>query len=317
MSEIQKTAVNGAVTTPPSIKTLAREADPTVGRRMEITPDLAREWLETRGNNRKVSDSVVNTYAKDMAEDRWVFNGAPIQFDEDGKLLNGQHRLWAVIESGVTIDSVVQWGIPRESQATIDAGAKWQTKDILYMQGEKNAACLTATLRWLKREEGGNMLSSDAMSNSAASEVLDRHPNVRHSVDFVHAYKLPMPPAAAAYLHYRVSPEDQDKADEFFRRLSDGVNLAHNSPIYRLRERLNSVKGQARMHREEQLALCIIAWNSYRSGREMKQLKWVRSGRSGDKLHTFPQIEGAAVLNPRNVRPKPRIRSRPTKGGLK
>ncbi len=189
----------GAITVPPNIRTLRAEADAQVGVKMHITPPIATEWLETRGNNRKVLQGTVDRYACDMKEGRWLFNGAPIQFDEEGKLLNGQHRLWAIIESGVAIEAVVQWGIPRDTQATIDAGAKWQSKDVLYMQGEKNTNLLSATLRWILRDEAGTIMSARSISNSQAIELLERHPQVRHSVEFIaNNPRGPLKPSVAA-----------------------------------------------------------------------------------------------------------------------
>ncbi len=293
MSDLQiktnHTDLEGAFTLPPSIRDLARAADPTVGLRLHITPAVATEWLETRGNNRKVSQSRVDLYAKDMKEGRWVFNGAPIQFDEDGKLLNGQHRLWAIIEAGFTMDAIVQWGIPREAQATIDAGQKWQLHDLLYMDGECNTHVLQATLRWLYRDETGSLLNSQGISNSQAKELLERHPGVRRSVQFVVGHKSTMAPSAAAYLHYKVSQLDEDKANEFFARLSDGVGLQETDPVYRLRERYAAFMGKGRMHKSEALAIAIIAWNYYYKGKELRQLRWVSSG---TQAQPFPIIEG-------------------------
>ncbi len=307
MFDIQKKTVNGeAITIPPSGRAIQKEADATVGVRMDITPAIATEWLETRGNNRQVMDSTVEKYAMDMREGRWVFNGAPIQFDEEGKLLNGQHRLWAIIEAGFTMDAIVQWGIPREAQATIDAGAKWQTKDILYMAGEKNCVLLQATLRWVFRDDIGSILSSRGISNSKSLELLKKHPGVRRSVDFIAAVRGPLQPSVAAFLHYKVSQADQEKADEFFHRLADGVELKTTNPVYRLRERLISYMGHGRMHQVDALAIAIIAWNAFRAGKEMQALVWRKSGPAPQP---FPTIEGAALATPKVQRP----RGRPSK----
>ncbi len=307
----KKDSPGGAVTVPPNIKTLRAEADAQVGVKMRITPELATEWLETRGNNRKVMQSTVDKYAQDMREGRWLFNGAPIQFDEEGKLLNGQHRLWSVIESGCPMDAVIQWGIPRDSQATIDAGQKWQAKDVLYMQGEKDTVLLQAVLRWVMREELGTILSSRTMSNSKAMELLERHPEVRHSCEFMRNLRGPVKPSVAVYLHYRAATADRDKANEFFTRLSDGVGLAETSPVYRLRERL--MWRNEKLTQVDELALATIAWNYFRVGREMRILIWRRSGSNPME---FPRIEGAVQIAPPDAKPsKPKGRAIITKGG--
>ncbi len=294
MIEIHKKGSGeAAIAVPPPLRELQKSADAAIGTRVLITPEVATELLETRGDNRKVMQTVVDTYAKDMKEGRWVFNGAPIQFDEEGKLLNGQHRLWAVIESGVTIEAVVQWGIPRSAQATIDNGARWQGKDVLYMKGERNVHMLQAVLRWIYKDEIGQLLGTPAISNSQTQEILDRHPNVRRSVDFITKNRSPLYSTLSAFMHSKVSVIDQEKADEFFRRLSDGAELPTSSPIYRLRERLGGAwqKGQKLGHTDA-LALTIIAWNHFRAGHHLSRLVWVKAGPSAQP---FPTIEGATL----------------------
>lgn len=292
MIEIHKRETrDGAIVVPPPLKIIREGADPQVGVRVRISPAVATEWLETRGDNRKVMQSVVDTYARDMKEERWLFNGAPIQFDEEGKLLNGQHRLWAVIESGCTIEAIIQWGIPRAAQATIDAGAKWQSKDILYMMGEKNTALLQATLKWIYRDETGRILSAGGVSNSKTLEILERHPNVRRSVDFMSSLKPPLYPSVSAFLHYKISAADPEKADIFFKRLTDGVELSETNPVYRLRERLGW-GGKERIQQVDAMALAIIAWNAYRAGRSIQALIWRKNGPAASP---FPTIDGAAL----------------------
>lgn len=300
--EVHTKKVNGgAVIIVPTEKAIKSASDPTVGVRMLITPPLATEWLETRGSNRTVRQSVVDKYALDMKEGRWVFNGAPIQFDEEGKLLNGQHRLWAVIESGHSYESIVQWNIPRDSQATIDAGERWQAKDVLYMQGERNTTLLQSALKWILREESGAIMSTRAMTTTQAFAALERHPNIRHSVDFIANTRGPLKPSVAAYLHYRVSGLDPEKANTFFERLSDGANLPQTSPVYRLRERL-MWRGE-RITQIEELALAIITWNAFMAGRELKLLTWRKAGPTA---MTFPLIDGVTPFTSKISKAKPR-----------
>lgn len=64
-------------------------------------------------NIRNVNWRVVHKYARAMQMGLWQFNGEPIVFDEDGVLKNGQHRLLAVLESGVAIKALVIKGTSR------------------------------------------------------------------------------------------------------------------------------------------------------------------------------------------------------------
>lgn len=78
-----------------------------------VTPDLANEWLLHNDNNprKKISAPHVKAYAADMKSGKWSMNCEPIVFDANGNLKNGQHRLMAVIQSGVSVPMFVIKGI--------------------------------------------------------------------------------------------------------------------------------------------------------------------------------------------------------------
>lgn len=77
-----------------------------------ITPEKAALYLKkNKGNYRAMVSRVVARYANDMATGRWETNGEPIQFDSDGFLVNGQHRLAAIVRAGVPIMMLVVRGV--------------------------------------------------------------------------------------------------------------------------------------------------------------------------------------------------------------
>lgn len=83
----------------------------------DIGPDKAKEYMRKNINNPRggtMSRSVIKSYAEDMKNGLWQLNGEPIVFDEDGFLKDGQHRLAAIIMSGVTIRTVVIRGVGRD-----------------------------------------------------------------------------------------------------------------------------------------------------------------------------------------------------------
>lgn len=87
-----------------------------------ITPDDAIKWLEERAENRPVSDRVVKDYARQMKEGWWQDTPQGIAFGQDGKLIDGQHRLWAIVESKVSIKMNIIWDVPPQSFHIIDRG---------------------------------------------------------------------------------------------------------------------------------------------------------------------------------------------------
>lgn len=89
---------------------------------VNVTPQLAAEFLEKNANNRSLSNAVVEHYAMQMRSGKWIANGETIKFGSNGELVDGQHRLQAIIQSGVTVTMVVVTGVPEGSKETIDVG---------------------------------------------------------------------------------------------------------------------------------------------------------------------------------------------------
>lgn len=69
--------------------------------------------LETRNeNNRKISEGVVDKYARDMENGDWCLTHQGIAIDVNGQLLDGQHRLAAVVKAKKNILMMVTVGVP-------------------------------------------------------------------------------------------------------------------------------------------------------------------------------------------------------------
>ena len=88
-----------------------------------ITPRQAQKWLnENNSGNRALREGVAEQYAADMKADKWTQCVDPIVFYEDGELADGQHRLFALIESDTAQDFIVVRGLDRASGLNIDTG---------------------------------------------------------------------------------------------------------------------------------------------------------------------------------------------------
>ena len=103
-------------------KTRTNTVNPFI-RRMTVDPAQAMLWLEnTNTNNRNVSEKHVARLARDMADGKWMLTHAGIAFSSNGTLLDGQHRLWAVVESGASVEMHVWFNVDPKSMIAIDCG---------------------------------------------------------------------------------------------------------------------------------------------------------------------------------------------------
>lgn len=77
----------------------------------DITPEMAEKYLSNNFKHREITQERVDKFVNKMHDSEWKFNGKVIIFDDKGMLLNGQHRLTAVVQSGVTLRTLVVRGV--------------------------------------------------------------------------------------------------------------------------------------------------------------------------------------------------------------
>ena len=100
----------------------------------KISPSTATKYLKKNMVNRNLSDSRVNAYASDMRNGNWKLNAEGIKFNAKGELVDGQHRLNAVIKSGKTVAFLVVRGID-DDVSIFDRGRNRSEFDSLQIEG--------------------------------------------------------------------------------------------------------------------------------------------------------------------------------------
>lgn len=96
-----------------------------------ITPHIAELYLKFNNNNRPLRKTHIRELASDMTEGNWQVTHQGIAFDISGRLIDGQHRLHAIIEAGVSIQISVTRGCSASSFSILDRGSNRSTSDIL------------------------------------------------------------------------------------------------------------------------------------------------------------------------------------------
>lgn len=110
-----------------------------------VTPELAAEWLDLGyPDDRRIRQRTVERYASDMASARWPITHQGVAFDETGHRIDAQHRLWAIIDSGVAVWLLVVRGLPVEARVALDQGAVRSVPDIATAEWVTNAAIAIA-----------------------------------------------------------------------------------------------------------------------------------------------------------------------------
>lgn len=112
--------------------------------RESITPEKAARFLEKQyKGQRKLNPGTVAQYARDMASGNWNQDIIdPLMLSADGELMNAQHRLSAIIQSGVPIAMYIQRNVPIEAFEYVDNGKSRTVTDFLNTPNNSNVAAL-------------------------------------------------------------------------------------------------------------------------------------------------------------------------------
>lgn len=118
-----------------------------------ITPVIAQYLLDNHNaHNRPVKATRVDQYAMELQLGKWKYNGERILFDKKGNLLSGQHRLLAIIKSGISMTVDLKFGIDPDVRDTIDTGAARSTADVLRLvTGDPDSAFQVKALNGIKK----------------------------------------------------------------------------------------------------------------------------------------------------------------------
>ncbi|MEI8289839.1 MAG: hypothetical protein WCH99_10225 [Verrucomicrobiota bacterium] len=106
---------------------------------VNVTPELAVEWLARNVKNRKVKGRMLEGYTMDMKNGAWLTTHEGIAFDADHNLTDGQHRLLAIVESKATVLLLVSTGWPvaqgkKKTMDVVNMGANRSLADQLHLQ---------------------------------------------------------------------------------------------------------------------------------------------------------------------------------------
>ena len=213
-----------------------------------ITPAIARQMLKTMPRNRPQSGPRVGALVETIQRGHWLFNGATIVIDENGHVIDGQHRLNAIASSGESELLLVVTGVDPKAIETIDIGKPRSVKDTFAMHKEKNAGALAQiVLQALRigrigRVSGGGIPATP----TEALEILGANPHLRR----IATRSLKMKSDQRGEMHLLLGPigglwhhmrqVDAGVAEMMFAQLEDAGGIPKGSPMLYLRKRLSA-----------------------------------------------------------------------------
>jgi len=104
--------------------------------KLTLTPTWCLSVLENRNPlNRRIQDTRVEKYARSILNKEWETINNGFGFYEDGTLADGQHRLWAIVESAQPVDAIVVFGMKKSAMTAIDEGKSRTNVDVGRLMG--------------------------------------------------------------------------------------------------------------------------------------------------------------------------------------
>lgn len=115
---------------------------------MDITPDMAKKILAHRNkNNRSIRYTHLEKLSNAIEKDEWKLTNQGIAFDKDGNLIDGQHRLAAVLQTRKTVKMMVATNMDANIFDVVDTGTKRSTGDALDILGSEHGRVVSGALK--------------------------------------------------------------------------------------------------------------------------------------------------------------------------
>lgn len=264
-----------------AVRTLPTQVPSITTEFVKVTPEIAEKMLTKNPRNRNISTRTLVRYGRAMIAGEWMVTGEAIKFSADGNLLDGQHRLAAVVWSGKTVPMMIVRGLPASAQDVMDTGRSRTSGDQLKISGFTDPNALAAAARLVVLYESGQLGSKDQVSTPRIKELVEDNSLLIHATSRGRAISrgCDLRPAVAAMTFYELMKIDDEKAQVFFDRLTDGANLPSGSPILALRARLRALRDERTyLPTEVLVSLVFRTWNAWRSRRSLTSLPLYRNG---------------------------------------
>ena len=257
---------------------------------LTITKEQAQFWLTKNTNNRNLRKSKLNSYIKQMNDGQWLESADPIRFVGNyERLIDGQHRLTAFIQSNLTsLNVLVVTNLQSNVFKVLDTGGTRSAGDVLKIEGYANSINLSASVKAIiglqknlvTYKSNGHLLSMNSkvasISNQDVINFIEKHPEivniVKQAESWYDRFSALSRTEYSSY-YFMFLDKDKDTAHAFFDQLSSGLNLTATNPVYVLRKKLEQDKmsgvklvGKMRQH------IIIYCWNAVRQGKEIKNL---------------------------------------------
>ena len=137
-----------------------------------VSPKRASEYLQHNTDNRKLRGWWVGSIAGAITRGEWVLTHQGVAFDTTGKLIDGQHKLYAIIAANKPVMLAVYRGISSDAFKVLDIGVKRSYAEITGLSKKTSEVCrnITAIMSRNSIQSAEQILT---VANSGIAEIHD------------------------------------------------------------------------------------------------------------------------------------------------
>jgi len=256
---------------------------------LKISPTRAGEMLEANSSNRPLSTATVRSFAEAMRRGDWLVTHQGIAFDTRGVLVDGQHRLAAIIEADVPVEVTVFTEVEPDTFDVLDTGKKRNAADVLAIEGEKSTTLLAAMVRtvwqYQNRPDASWSGGAAAVTNHQIVQTLEANPKIRDFVPVAERIAtetgmIKSAAGAAAFLVEQANKGKKARLAEWHEGVIDGAGLGKTDPRLTFRKTMFAMARkqagvvQRRRDTREHVALYLKAFNAWATGETVTQLRF-------------------------------------------
>ncbi len=263
-----------------------------------MTPAEAQELLDKHNTrNRTVRPRVVEEYTRTILRDRWQDHlQNAVQIDTEGILIDGQHRLLAIIAAEKAVPLGVEYDVPPEIVEIIDRGSPRRVSDLPALAHIKNKNLVASVAKVLLGEDEGFALydytGPSRFSHQEVGDFILKNEDeiVAGTLLVYHGLMLRIQRKAIAIFGIRaLRDHSAEVVEEFVKDLGTGAGLAMGDPRLAARQWFMRYGPDDRKW-ESHYSILVKAFNKWLKGEtESKYFKaWDRL--APNAFSHFPEI---------------------------
>lgn len=252
-----------------------------------ITPAKAVELLQSNVKNRKPKSTVVLKYARDMSSGKWKDDTFElIKISKSGIILDGQHRLMAVIKANIPIYFHVVEGLEDSIFDVLDTGSIRNASDVFKINQVKYNTSIPSIISFydvlLENKRAGYSAVNKKKTNADLLSEYNLNPEKwqviardSHTL-YVQFGKVLTVSFIGGFLAF-FNDINYEDSQNFMSQLCSGKNVTHDI-INTLRMKLVNEKVSVhKFNNSTKQAYIIKCWNAFRKNEQIRILKFTPS----------------------------------------